>query len=268
MIETNNQTKDLTDQGLLSNFKVEQPPHFTGPFDVLLQLIEQGELSVDKVSLTEITKKFVEFILNAEKIDMDGASDFLFFAAHLIERKSKLLLPIEETLELQEEIGNIEGDLLARLSQYKAFKDVATSLKARKALYEKVYARYGKIYEEAKVGSDKIVLKDVSLTDLVSAFKKLWDEVSVRGETKEIEAEEVRVEDRMEEIIDLLEEKGTVRFIELFPRLSRVQIMATFLAVLELIKLNAIAARQGELFGEIMVFKKELQEDKLGSPEA
>lgn len=265
-MENENKPKALTDKGLLSNFRVEQP-HFTGPFDVLLQLIEQGELTVDKISIAEITKKFVEFILNSSRLDMDGASDFLYFAAYLIERKSRLLLPVEESQELQEEIGNIEGDLLARLSQYKAFKDVATSLKARKALYEKVYARYGKIYEEAKVGSDKIVLKDISLVDLVSAFKKLWDEVAERGETKEIEAEEVRVEDRMEEIMQLLEEKSAVNFIELFPRLSRVQIMATFLAVLELIKLNAIGARQGELFGEIVVYKKELEEDKLGSGE-
>jgi segregation and condensation protein A len=237
----------------LSSFSVQQNA-YQGPFDVLCRLVETGELSVDKLSVGEIAKKFLEFILQAEKVDLDAAADFLYLCSDLVERKSKMLLPPTETIELGEEIVS-EADLLARLSQYRTFKDAAQSLKERKALFEKVYARYGKLYEEAQVGSNRIVLKDVSLESLVSAFKKLWDEVSSRGEVKEIQAEEIRVEDRITEILEMLDRRSPLAFRDLFVRLTRLEIMVTFLAMLELIKAAAISARQDERFGEILIFK-------------
>ncbi|MFA4858075.1 MAG: segregation/condensation protein A [Candidatus Margulisiibacteriota bacterium] len=237
----------------LSSFSIQQNA-YQGPFDVLCQLVESGELSVDKISVGEIVKRFLEFILAAEKIDLDAAADFLYLCADLIERKSKIILPPEEKIEIGEELVS-EADLLNRLAQYRTFKDVAATLKERKALFEKVYARYGKLYEEAQVGSNRIVLKDVSLQSLVSAFKKLWDEVSTRGEIREIQSEEIRVEDRVAEIMEMLDRKSPLAFRDLFVRMTKLEIMVTFLAMLELIKAAAISARQGELFGEILIFR-------------
>jgi len=242
-------------KGLLSNFTVDQEA-FRGPFDVLLHLIENDEITVDQISISAITKKFVEFILQAEKIDMDGASEFLFLCAHLIEKKSKLMLPKVEDEGFADELGSIEGDLVDRLAQYRTFKEAAASLKERKALFERVYARYGRIYEEGKVGSNKVVLINVSLVDLVSAFKRLWDAVGEEEEgIREIEAEEIKVEDRVVEIMEMLSKESPLPFVKLFPRLTRMQIMVTFLAMLELMKSNSISARQGETFGEILIFK-------------
>jgi segregation and condensation protein A len=249
------QVPPVGEGGLLSKFLVEQSA-FCGPFDVLLHLIEAGKLSVDKISIADIIAKFVAFILQAQQIDMDGASEFLLLSAYLIEKKSKTMLPHEDKLLLDEDVASLEAELVQRLAQYRAFKSAAGSLKERKLLFEKIYARYGRLYDEVMVrNNDNIVLKDVSLADLVSAFKKLWDEVVARDEVSEIQAEEVKVEDRMLQIRELLNQQSPRSFRELFPHLNRIEIMVTFLAILELIKQNAISFKQDQLFGEILVFK-------------
>lgn len=229
---------------------------YTGPFDLLLSAIKDNEIDIFEISISQITSAYFEHLRKIEIINLNAASEFLLMASILLEMKSKQLLPQPEKIELQLENEEIEGALADHLSEYKMFKQLALTLQFKKDSFKKVYSRY---HREVQGPEHKdFYLKDVSLQDLVSAFKRVWDSIGVVEDDPRtiIKEEELTLPQRIDEVIKLLSDSPDgVAFEKLFVRRTRIEVVVTFLAVLELAKRNAIQIIQGVRFGGIRIFK-------------
>jgi len=239
---------------LLGSYKVKLDV-YEGPFDLLLAMIDKGDIDIYKVSLDQMTKGFLDYIKSMESLNMLLAGEFLLMAAYLLEMKSRKLLPEQPTLAEEEDLINVEEELLQRLAEYKIYKGLAQSLKERKEVFQRVYTRYTP--EEAEA-SQEIFLVDVTLKDLVSAFKRVWDMAESKEETREIISEAFSVKEKIAEIVDKIRTspKG-ISFDALFTRFIKAEIIVTFLAILELMKQKLIRIMQSEAFGEIRIFRAE-----------
>lgn len=244
------------DVSRLSSYKVKIEV-FEGPFDLLLHMIDEGKIDLYKVSLTEITSGYLDYIKALDKFSIVVASEFLLMAAYLLEMKSKMLLPAPETKEQEEdiEISNIEELLAERLAEYKVYKNLAKELRERKEVFQKVYARYT---PKEEFESREFFLVDISLRDLALAFKKVWDTAAARDQTTEIIGEDISIEDKIDEILEMLKVKrGGVEFESLFRQPTRLTVIITFLAMLELIRQKLISVKQDNLFDKILIFGRE-----------
>jgi len=242
------------DKALLSAYKVKLDV-FEGPFDLLLAMVDKGEIDLYKVSLTQITSGFLEYIRTMEKLNIVIAGEFLLMAACLLEMKSKMLLPEVPSVEEEEDLLSVEEELLERLAEYKLYKGLAQSLKERKEVFQRVYTRYK---PEEALEDREIFLVEVSMKDLVSAFKRVWDEAESRGKTSEIIAESISVKDKISEILAKVNASPEgVSFDSLFTRFVKVEIIVTFLAILELIRQKSIKILQNETFGNIYIYRME-----------
>ena len=242
---------DEEEKSLLSSYKVKQEA-FEGPFDLLLALIDKGDLDLYKVSLTDLTAGFLDHIKAMDKLNMILAGEFLLMAAYLLEMKSKMLLPEKPSLEEEESLLNVEEELLERLAEYKLYKGLALSLKERKEVFQKVYTRYK---PEEALEDREIFLVEVSMKDLVTAFKRIWDIAESREKTSEIIAEAFSVEDKIAEIMEKINNSPEgLSFDSLFMRFVKNEIIITFLALLELIRQKLIKIFQGDTFGEIFIY--------------
>ncbi len=238
------------ERSLLSGYQVKQEV-YQGPFDLMLALIDKKELDLYKVSLSDLTKGFIDYIKTMEKTNIVVAGEFLLMAAYLLEMKSKMLLPQPPVAEEEESLINIEEELLARLAEYKIYKGLANSLKERKDVFQKVYTRYA---PEEALADQEIFLVDVSLKDLVGAFKRVWEMSEAKEKTREIVQESISVKDKIEEISFKIKScPQGLEFTSLFVTFSKLEIIVTFLAMLELIKRKMIRIAQAEMFGEIII---------------
>lgn len=239
------------DKALLGSYKVKLDV-FEGPFDLLLSMIDKKEIDLYKVSLAQITGGFLEYIHKMERLNMLVAGEFLLMAAYLLEMKSRMLLPQMPALAQDEDLISVEEELLQRLAEYKIYKGLAQSLKERKEVFQRVYARYTP--EEASADQE-IFLVDVTLKDLVLAFKRVWDVAESREKTEEIIGDSFSVKDKIFEIMGKVKSSSKgITFDSLFERFVKAEIIVTFLAILELIRQKLIKIMQNESFGQIYIF--------------
>jgi len=221
---------------------------FEGPFDILLKAIDEGNIDIFKVSLAEIVNSYFDY-WKKEEPNLILASDFLYMAAYLIEIKARELLPYRDP-ESAEEISGIEDALVSHIQEYEVYKKLALDLRQRKETYERIFSRH-----EGEKREKEIELVDVSLRDLVLAFQKVYAEALEREKVVPIPDEEITLEERIIEIERLTSgRKDGIPFEDLFLRRTRLEIVVTFLAVLELARQRVIGLRQGKLFGQILIF--------------
>ncbi len=240
------------DREYLKGFQVKLPI-FEGHFDALLDKVERQDVDICDISLTDVTGQYLQYLSLGRELNLAIASEFLFVAAYLIELKSKKLLP-EDKIEA-EEVEDIESTLIDHILQYKIFKKVAITLRERKDLFSKIYHR-SKI-DTSQNQMKQIFLKDVSVSDLVSAFRKVWLEVKDREAGMEIVDELITVDEKIKEIsIRLENEKGGVAFESLFKTKTRLEVIVTFLALLELVRLRNLMIRQEGVFEQIFLFSR------------
>jgi len=224
---------------------------FEGHFDALLDMIEEQKVNICDVSLTDVTGQYLEYLNLAQALDLTMASEFMVIAAYLMEQKSRMLLPKEEE---EEEEEKIETSLVDHLMQYNLFKKIAESLKAKKDMFSKIFHRSKA--DAGAAGEKNYMLKDVGVEDLVSAFKKVWLEVKTRGVQGEIVDEVMTVGEKITEIKTMLGKKRDgLAFEALFRTRTRLEVIVTFLAVLEMMKSKEIAVKQELLFGGIVIFQ-------------
>jgi len=232
---------------------------YQGPFDVLLKAIDEGRIDIFHVSISQITQSYLEYF-KRQSPPIVLASDFLFMAAYLIELKSRAILPPKEVVS-DEIFIDIEESLISHIQEYNVYKNVAQTLKQRKEIFEKVYGRH-----EGEAEEKEIELVDVSLRDLVSAFQKVYSEAAKREQVVAIKAEEITLEDRIIEIKRMIAGRSDgVPFVDLFLRRTRLEIVVTFLAILELTKQRSIHLTQGRRFGSILIFATSILERKHGT---
>lgn len=223
-------------------------PVFEGPFDLLLHLIRENKIDIYDIPIALITGQYLQYIEIMKELNLEIAGEFLVMAATLIHIKSRMLLPPDEEVPSEEQ-EDPRRDLVERLLEYQRFKDAAGDLKQKENEWMKVYRREA-LTENEEEG--ELYLFDLGLFDLLDAFKKILEKAP--PEVVSITKETLTVKDRMSRIIEMIEGLEAVRFEDLFEdSITRIQLIITFVALLELIRLGLARAYQEKEFGNIWV---------------
>ena len=240
---------------------------FEGPLDLLLYLIKKDEVDIYDIPIGRITTQYMEYLELMKILNLEIAGDFIVMAATLMVIKSRLLLPDEDRGPVEEDDeDDPRWDLVRQLVEYKKFKDAAGFLGYLEEVQENVFSREG---EHVELGvRPEIGMSDVSIFDLISALNQALDRVP-REELNEIFAEQFTVSEKVDYLLEATKNGKPLTLGRLFRGMrSRQEIVCTFLAVLELIKLNRLSARQDNHFDEIVIEQVEggepepvLQED-------
>lgn len=227
---------------------------FDGPLDLLLHLIKKNELDIYDISVSEITDQYLAYLQTMREMNLEVAGEYLVMAATLAYMKSSMLLPPTQEEEEEEESGeSLRQRLIEQLLAYRQFKDVAAALAEREILSRDVFCRPP---AGAGDGVSEPSLGELSVVDLARAFQSLLER-SLSQSFHGIVHEEVSVKECLETIRAQLASCGRMRFADLFEaRASRLRWVATFLALLELIKIGFLCASQEEIFGEIWLVRK------------
>ena len=230
---------------------------FEGPLDLLLYLVTKDEVDIKDIQVSRVCQQFLEYLDLMKEINVDIAGEYLVMAATLIRLKARELLPQEETSELLENEEIISREqLIAQLAEYKKFKEAANDLKKReniqlgtfyKAMPEKI--EWEEEFEEKGV--------EAGIFDLLSAFKKILEQTPAET-SHHVLFNNIKLDDRIEAVISYIADHPQAKFEELFgEHRSRMMVVVTFMAILELIKMEYIAIRQETQFGQIWVYKRE-----------
>jgi segregation and condensation protein A len=225
---------------------------FEGPLDLLLYLIKRDELDIYDISLERITKQYLEYLQAFKELNIDVAGEFVVMAANLIYLKSRSLLPVDQQPPEEDvEEEDPRWDLIRQLIEYKKFKEAASQLQARELEQERIFARIG---NGAVPESAPLRLGEVGIFQLINAFQNVIKRLEAREDLREMFGENFTVSDKIDWILQRVGAGAAVRFSELFAQAaSRVEIVVTFLALLELIRLKQVRARQAGAFDEIEV---------------
>ncbi|RHW41200.1 segregation/condensation protein A [Neobacillus notoginsengisoli] len=235
---------------------------FEGPLDLLLHLINTLEIDIYDIPVAQITEQYLLYIHTMKELKLDLASEYLVMAATLLAIKSNMLLPKQEEELFDEGFeSDYEADprseLVERLIEYRKYKEAAIDLKSLEEERSLIYTKAPSDLSELSKGKagPKTAGPSASLYDMLGAFQKLMRRKRLKKPlATKIARQEISIEKRMEEIIDLLKNRtDVVDFNELFPYPEKEYIVVTFLAVLELMKRNEIIAQQTENFGGIQV---------------
>ena len=241
---------------------------FEGPLDLLLYLIKKEEVDIYQVNLTRLATQFIEYIDLMRQFDLEVAGEFLVMASTLMYIKSRELLPVDQqvTAEGEEEGEDPRWELIRQLVEYKKFKDAATQLQTLEARQENVFPR---LPEKLEFESAAPLPKpDVSIFDLLNAVNSVLKRFGQREDSGAIFEDKWTVSEKIEFILKVIAERGSVRFAELFESAaSHSEVVCTFLALLELIRLKQLACAQSEEFGEIEIRRAENVAPTAASPQ-
>ena len=228
---------------------------FEGPLDLLLYLVKKEEVDIYEVNLTKIATQFIEYVELMKELDLDIAGEFLVMAATLMYIKSRELLPKNQQVEVadEEEEEDPRWELIRQLVEYKKFKDAAAQLQERELLQEQIYARIP-AKPEFTVEQPANVRPEVSIFDLVNAVSTILKRFGQREQTRDVFEEQWSVSEKIELVANLLRERPRLKFSELFESAaSRSEVVVTFLALLELIRMKQLRIEQSEPFAEIEI---------------
>jgi segregation and condensation protein A len=230
---------------------------FEGPLDLLLYLIKKDEVDIYDIPIERITTQYMEYLQLMRMLDLAIAGEFIVMAATLMMIKSRMLLPVEERPEAEVEEDDPRWELVRQLVEYKKFKEAARHLEEKEFIQENVFSRgaEGVLPEEA--GPTGLTLGDVSLFDLIASLSQALRRIKVE-ELGEIFAEQFTVADKIEYVLNTVRQNEKVAFSSLFVNMAtRHEIVCTFLAMLELIRLRQVVARQDADFAEIVIVRAE-----------
>ena len=230
---------------------------FEGPLDLLLHLIKEAKMDIMNIEIEAITKQYVEFLEKQEKMNLEVSSEYLVMASELIEIKSKLLLP-NNKLDEEDEVDPRE-DLINRLLEYQAYKDITKVLQEKELLRKDIFTKSPENFNNY-IEKDHEIHSDVTLDDLILAFQKYYQrKLDSKPLNTKVTINEISVSSRRSEIKHLLKKKKKMSFFELFPVMTKEYVVATFLAILEMAKNREIKITQEENFDDIIceVYKNE-----------
>jgi segregation and condensation protein A len=240
---------------------------FDGPLDLLLHLIRKNELDVCDIPIAVITRQYLDYIKLMKELNLEVAGDFLVMAATLLQIKSCMLLPLDEPEEGEAEEGDPRAELIRRLMEYQQYKEAGLVIGARALLGREVFVRTYTDPEQVAAQNVEGPL-EVSLFDLVDAFRTLLARIPAEHFHDVAAAETFSIADCINEILSLLQERTTVQFDELVrDELTRERVIVTFLALLELCRLKMIRIFQDGLQGGIWFVPSVVQESGDSSTE-
>jgi segregation and condensation protein A len=236
---------------------------FDGPFDLLLHLIKINEMDINDIPLSEITNQFLDYIRIMKELDLELAGEFLVMAATLINIKARSLLPHRDSDEDEEEIDEILSakELMRQLIEYRKFKDLAMSLRNREDRFSEVFFRTEIIPILPGPEKEEEPLRE-DLQNLFTAFSRILRFADARG-FHEVSGETFTVEEKITYIREYLATEKIINILEVFERcINKMEMVATFLATLELCKLQEIMVKQSSPFEPIYLSLKEKQSEK------
>ena len=245
------------------NFHLE---HYEGPLDLLLDLIRKQQIDIYDIPIAKITAQYLEYIERATQLDVELSSEFVYMAATLIHIKSKLLLPKDPELEKMEPDDDPRTELVQKLLEHERFKTAAEMLQQKRVIEEAVWSN-PQIQEF--MSADDTPGLDVSLFDLVKTFQQVLERAKSRP-IYEIGKEDVSVPDMIQYLGKMLKSKrkGPLSATDLFERQgSRRAMICLFLAILELVKRQAVKLTQADAFGDIGLDAGEGLDEAFGSQE-
>jgi segregation and condensation protein A len=222
---------------------------FDGPLDLLLHLVRVNEVDITNIPIFEIATQYDAYLAMMRDLDLEIAGEYLVMAATLVHIKSRLLLPPDPTLPGEEVQDDPRAELTRQLLEYQQLKQAAENLQAIDSVRSLIWTRDGKIPQEFE-GEELLA---VELFDVIAAFKKLLDRLGEDAKLQ-LRRDDVSVADKIGWLTDLLRERTTLDLLEVIAGLSdRRERIATFLAVLEMVRLQMIVLFQRALYGDIRV---------------
>lgn len=231
-------------------------PNFEGPLDLLLFFIKRDELDIYDIPIADIANEFLEYVRLMEMLDLELAGEFLVMAASLMQIKVRMLLPKEEVEgEEEDEENDPRAELVRRLLEYKRYKEASEQLGQYSAEQRYVYYRQVFSGDSTENDSDDEYLNNVTLFDLLTAFKDALRQTPKKAVVHNVDRPELSIEDQAEYILSVFSVRAQITFVELVEKMERVALVVTFLALLELVRSKHIAIRQEEVFGEILIFR-------------
>ena len=222
---------------------------FEGPLDLLLHLIKKNEVSITDIPIATITEQYLATLEVMQTFNLDVAGEFLVMAATLIHIKSRMLLPMADDEDDEEEGTDPRQELVRRLLEYQRFKDAADQLERRELLTRDVFVRSVAPAEEIPAPG----FREVSVFELLTALKRVLDRLP-KDIVHEVMLEKITMREKMTLLLDQLRTQGKILFESLFADVTtRMEVVVTFLAMLELVKVRAIRIFQEEATGPIQI---------------
>lgn len=231
--------------------------NFEGPFDLLLHLIKVNQLGIYDISIFEITNQYIEYINSMKEMDLEITSEFIVMAATLLEIKSRELLPKNKENETEEE--DPKAKLIQKLIEYKKFKEVSLYLRRKEEEFGPFYVKKPEIIDDSfQKDLDKELFSGKTLMDLYKIYKELIErnkeKININGINDKISADTYKVEDKMEELRVRLNDNRVIEFSKLSLNCNnKLELVVTFLALLELVKQKEVKAVQRDNFNEIYI---------------
>jgi len=242
---------------------------YDGPLDLLLDLIKKNEMDILNIQVSEITRQYLEYLAEMKRLDLEVAGEFLVMAATLVYIKSRMILPQTEDDE-DEEGGDPRAELVRKLLEYQAFKEAAKELGMLETERGKAFTRQIADYYLADLSAEDAGIDTFSanLYDLLSAFQKVLT-LKGREAMHEVYEEVISIDQKISDLKAALAQRKRVLFTEMFPaRWTRNELIATFLALLEVVKGKFARFVQEKQFGEIVIEKIEEPQPSTSQPEA
>lgn len=225
---------------------------FEGPLDLLLHLIKKNEVEITDIPIATITEQYLSYLDLMRDLRLDVAGEFLVMAATLMLIKSRMLLPEETVGDEEDEGGDPRADLVRQLLEYQRYREAAADLGERPQLMRDVFVREPAWDGEEALSTEPGPIK-VSIWELLAAFRRVLERAKPES-VHEVRLERVSLRERVRFVLSRLAVARRLDFEALFPEdATRLEIIVTFLATLELMKLHAIDAEQGEEFGGIVL---------------
>src|SRR3954453_17804468 len=225
---------------------------FEGPLDLLLYLIKRDELDIYEISLERITRQYLEYLQAFKELNIDVAGEFVVMAANLMYLKSRSLLPVDQQPpEEDAEEDDPRWELIRQLIEYKKFKEAAAQLQVRQLEQERVFVREP---GNVELALPPLRLGEVGIFQLINAFQTVIKRIEARQDMQEIFSERFSVSEKIDSISQRVATGTRFRFSDLFSgAASRIEVVVTFLALLELIRLKQVRAFQNNMFEEIEI---------------
>lgn len=233
------------------DFFIYRLNEFEGPLDLLLHLVKEAKIDIKDIFVSNITEQFLSHMEQLQTIDMDKAAEFVDVASTLVEIKVKSLLPKLDELIAEDEEEDPKERLIRQLEEYNLFKEASQKLKEQENVY-----RFFK-QPDQKVNDERIVLKNMSLNGLLNAFSSMLHKLAIQKKAeipRKIIKDRFTVAEKIEHIKSIISVKKTMSFFELFESdYTKSEMINTFLALLELLRLRFLTCHQETLFGDIIL---------------
>ncbi len=239
----------------MATYKIKLPV-FEGPFDLLLFLIKKNEIDIYDIPIAQITREYLAYIELMQSLDLEVAGEFIEMVATLILIKTRMLLP-QSNGDSVDEVEDPRMQLTLQLLEYKRFKEAAEKLQVREEKRRRYFPRNMKLYKQQiqknRTGEEPELEIDATLFDLLTAFKRAMDNMR-KITVHQVKTFKVSLDDQVGYVLEQLTGKTHVFFSELVKAFNeKIYLVVTFMALLDLMKVNIISVKQSQVFGDIRI---------------